>query len=64
MIVQTLDRRFESMPAYNELCEALMPSAPVNTPQNVATPEPQSTTSKWNNVMRQITNHSTSTDYC
>jgi hypothetical protein len=55
MIVQTLDRRFESMPAYDKLCEALMPSGPVNTPQKVTTPEPQSTTSKWNNGMCQIT---------
>lgn len=38
-ISQTLDRRFESIHqsgAYDALCEALMPSAPVNTPQNEA----------------------------
>ncbi|KAE9381698.1 hypothetical protein N431DRAFT_539284 [Stipitochalara longipes BDJ] len=46
-ISQTLDHQFESMPAYDELCEALMPSAPANTPQN----EPQPNRSKWNNEL-------------
>jgi hypothetical protein len=46
-ISQTIDCRFESMPnpgAYDALCEALMPSAPVNTPQNeVASPDVDAT---------------------
>jgi hypothetical protein len=36
-IVEPMDRRYESMPmagAYESLCEALIPSAPANTPQN------------------------------
>ncbi|PMD51800.1 uncharacterized protein K444DRAFT_647793 [Hyaloscypha bicolor E] len=35
-ISQTLDRRFEPNPVFDELCEVMMPSAPVNTLQNEA----------------------------
>jgi hypothetical protein len=63
-ISQSLDRQFESIHqsgGYDALCEALMPSAPVNTPQNEAasptvdevvpkpsiTITPQPITSRW-----------------
>lgn len=45
---QTMDRRSESRPAFDELCEALMPSASANTILNEAS---QPTTSKWNNEL-------------
>jgi hypothetical protein len=47
-ISQTLDRRFEPNPVFDELCEVMMPSAPVNTLQNEAV-APTYITGKWGN---------------
>ncbi|PMD25145.1 hypothetical protein NA56DRAFT_565658 [Hyaloscypha hepaticicola] len=48
-IVQPRDRTLESMPGYNALCEALMPSAPDNKPQNELTSPAQCPTGRWIN---------------
>lgn len=48
-IVQPRDRTFESMPGYNARCEALMPSAPDNKPQNELTSPAQCPTGRWIN---------------
>ncbi|KAF4635188.1 hypothetical protein G7Y89_g2914 [Cudoniella acicularis] len=45
--IETQDRRFENMQmagAYESLCESLIPSVPVNTPQNIGTPVQTSAT--------------------
>ncbi len=47
-IVQPRDRTFESMPGYNALCEALMPSGPGNTLQNELTSPLQCSGGRWN----------------
>jgi hypothetical protein len=48
-IVQPRDRTFESMPGYNALCEALMPSGPENTLQNELTSPAQCPAGRWIN---------------
>jgi hypothetical protein len=48
-ISQTLDRRFEPNPVFDELCEVMMPSAPVNTLQNEAV-APTYITGKWKKI--------------